>query len=112
MNIRITTVIIFNGNCVSDCPCASGYTCKDNICTLSTTSEPERKFPLKIITVVILIFITLGVIMWLIKSLKEEDIFKKVENVELEDDSEEDYFEDDSEDAQEENDQDQPKTSI
>jgi PGF-pre-PGF domain-containing protein len=57
-------------SCSDDCPCAEGYICSDGICRAET--QGAGKFPLKVIIIVVLIFVTLGVIAWLVKSLKEE----------------------------------------
>ena len=57
------------GNCLGDCPCASGYVCHQNVCKLE--SEVKKKFPLKVITIVVLMFVTIAVIVWLVQSLKE-----------------------------------------
>lgn len=55
------------GNCLGDCPCAEGYTCQNNICK----SEKTKTSP-KLVTILLLIFVTLAVIIWLTKSLKKE----------------------------------------
>lgn len=63
------------GICLGDCPCASGYICVENICTPQEKKVTPKagKFPLRIITILILIFVTIAVIIWLVHSLKEED---------------------------------------
>ncbi len=63
------------GNCLKDCPCAEGYTCQDGVC--KSSEEVKKEFPLRTVTIVVLMFVTLAVIFWLVQSLKEEQAPKK-----------------------------------
>ncbi|MBD3155809.1 MAG: PGF-pre-PGF domain-containing protein, partial [Candidatus Aenigmarchaeota archaeon] len=56
-------------SCLSDCSCAEGYVCVDGICK---SSSIKKKSPKKSIVILLLIISTIGVIVWLINSLKEE----------------------------------------
>jgi len=57
------------GNCLQDCSCAEEYICQDNACI---PEQKEKKFPLKLVIISILISVTLPIIILLVHSLKKE----------------------------------------
>ena len=56
-----------NCSCLEDCPCAEGYSCQDYLCK----PLESKKFPLKLVTMGMLILATLAMIIWLVCSLKK-----------------------------------------
>lgn len=68
------------GSCLTDCPCAEGYVCSNGICK---SSSVKRKPITKTIVILLLVFATIGVVVWLINSLKEEHKVRDKEIKEL-----------------------------
>jgi len=62
-------------NCIRDCPCSNGYICEDNICKAAFPTK--KKLTMKIITILVLVFVTIAVIIWLIRSLRKPEEPKK-----------------------------------